>query len=140
MSPKHFVIRKTVILLFVSAAIVIMMGLFSKEKWIYASFASSLLGASYLLYAWVNFMKAKNRWVLPRLKRKKPPETPYFHQNEKAEKPGHRFASQHYSDSLEEEAEDRAEENLPKPAYFKAMAAVYTICGFVMLAASFFIK
>ena len=135
----RFIIQKIAIVLCVSAAAVIATGFFSTGGRTYAGFMAALLGAAYLLNAWVKFMKARGRMGLPRFKFKSPPEAPFFHRSDKTERPAFRFMGRHFNDSLDEEMEDALNESLPGPLRLKASAAAYAVCGVLMLSASLFV-
>ena len=138
----RFILQKIAIVLSVSAAIVVATGLFSTGGRTYAGFMAALLGAVYLLNAWVKYMKSRGRMSLPRFKFKSPPVAPFFHRNDsdKIERPAFRFAGRHFNDSLEEEMEDAMNESLSEPLRLKAEAAAYTVCGLFMLIGSLFIS
>ena len=147
----RFILSKSIVILAVSSLIVLAMGLFSAGGWTYAGFAAALLGAAYLLNAWVKFMRARNRRVLPNFRRMSRTllrglrRAPYFHRKEKTDRPGIRSVGYHFEDSLEDEAEDdseyeaEGEGRLPVALRLKAASAAYAICGVVLLIASLFI-
>lgn len=153
------------VVLTISALVILIVGLFSKGGRVYAGFAAALLGASYLLSAWVRFMRARGREVLPKLKLPSRRRAPYFHRNDKTDRPGIRSVGYHFADfdGLDDEAEETAgdaasdvagyddgrstgtqtdacvSEQLTGPQRQKAVSAAYAICGALLLTASLFI-
>ena len=167
---RIYILRKSVVVLAVSSLIVLAMGLFSVGSWTYAGFAAAFLGAAYLLNAWVKYMRARGRRVLPGRRQARSltlrsRRAPYFHRNEKTDRPGIRSIGYHYEDSLEDEHEDEQKDSLedehedeqkdsledehedeqddgrlPEPLRLKADSTAYAICGALLLIASLFIN
>ncbi len=55
-----------------------LVGLFSREGRLYAGWAVGVLAAMYLLAAWFSYLKSRGTDVMKLIRRKRPPDTPYY--------------------------------------------------------------
>ncbi len=137
---KAYILRKIILHGCVSAAVCVLLGLFSRGGRLYAGFGAAFLGAAYLLAAWLRWLKAGGTDLLRLLKRREARQVPYFHQRDKQKTPGAwpgrgKFP---YEDSLDSERQQK-DSVLPAQARLRGDAAAFGLCGAVLLAVSLFI-
>ncbi len=135
-----YIFRKILLHGCVSAALCVLLGLFSRGGRLYAGFGAAFLGAAYLLAAWLRWLKAGGTDLLRLLRRREVQQVPYFHQRDKLKTPGvwpgrGKFP---YEDSLDSERQQR-ERGLPPRSRLQGDAAAFGVCGLALLAVSLFI-
>lgn len=120
---------------------------FSREGRLYAGWAAGALGAMYLLAAWFSYLKSRDTDVMKLIRRKRPPETPYYLRGpDKRIKPALTLNNiRHaFDDDLAETAGEDApgggegEEALPLKTRQKLNALAWLAVGLALLALSLF--
>ncbi|MDD5918833.1 MAG: hypothetical protein PUD73_07085 [bacterium] len=107
---------------------------FSRLGKVYAGWFSGFLAACYLLAGWLAYLKSKGTDLGKLIRRKRPPEVPYYLRNvQKERKPrqGLNGARHTFDDDLEE----TAEEQLPSVApdvHQRARAVAFAANGVLM--------
>ena len=138
---RNYIIKKLLLHGCISACLCVLMGLFSRGEWLYAGFTAAFLGAAYLLAGWLRWLRAGGTDVLRLVRRKNAHQVPYFHQRDKQKIPGiwpgkGKFV---YEDSLESEAQERYDSEVPPGKRLQADAAAFGLCGVALLVISLFI-
>ena len=123
------------------ALVCLLMGLFSTGGAVYAGFAGGFLGALFLLMGWLKLLKTRGTDIWGLLKRKSPPEAPYFHRKDKQSPPSvwpgkNRFR---HDDGLEADASSGYDSDLSEGQRLKGDAWGGMLSGVILLAASLFI-
>ena len=107
---------------------------------VYAGWTAGLMGACYLLAGWISWMKCRGTDLSALLRRKRPPEVPYYLRGaDKSVRPrlslnGTRHA---FDDDLAETADLTAGE-LPREALWRVRAAAWAAVGILLLILSAF--
>ncbi len=107
---------------------------FSPYTGIYAGWFSGFLSACYLLAGWLSYLKSKGTDFGKLLRRKKPPETPYYLRNvakERKPRQGLNGARHVFDDDLAETAEEQ-DSLLPPPVRHRATAIAFAINGILL--------
>ncbi|HHY12715.1 MAG TPA: hypothetical protein GX529_08810 [Firmicutes bacterium] len=109
----------------------------SPEGRLYAGFMAAFLGSCYLLAGWLSYLKSTGTDVIARLKRKAPPQVPYFHRRDKAQKPQVWFwGNKHpFDDDLAETAQEHTS-NIPPTTRHKLDAMAFALVGLLLMALS----
>ncbi len=118
-------------------AVWIVVDRFSPEGRLYAGFMTAFLGSCYLLAGWLSYLKSKGTDVLGRLRRRPPPQVPYFHRRDKAQKPQvWLWGNEHpFDDDLAETTQDEVS-NIPPNKRRELDAMAFALVGLVLLALS----
>lgn len=120
---------------------------FSREGRLYAGWAAGALGAIYLLAAWFSYLKSRGTDIIKLIRRKRPPETPYYLRGpDKRIKPALSLNNiRHtFDDDLAETAGEGAsgdgegEAPLPLKTRQKLNALAFLMVGLALLALSLF--
>lgn len=113
---------------------------FSREGRLYAGWAAGALGAMYLLAAWFSYLKSKGTDFLKLIRRKHPPDVPYYLRGPDKETKaklnlnGLRHA---FDDDLAESADERANV-LALQTRQRLNALAWAVVGAALLCVSFF--
>ncbi len=112
----------------------------SREGRLYAGWAAGAMGAIYLLAAWFSFLKSRGTDFMKLIRRKRPPEVPYYLRGaDKRIKPALTLNSiRHaFDDDLEETAGEGANPSLPLQTRQRLRAFAFAAVGAAMFALSF---
>lgn len=107
---------------------------------VYAGWTAGLLGACYLLAGWVSWMKCRGTDLSALLRRKRPPEVPYYLRGTdktvrtRLSLNGNRHT---FDDDLAETADPLSEEH-PKETLWRIRAAAWAAVGVTLLILSAF--
>ena len=135
-----YTIRKFLYHLAVCAAVYLLVAAFSQGGRVYAGWAAGALGACYLLAAWFSFLKSKGTDFLKLIRRKRPPNVPYYLRGpDKQLKPRLSLDGLRHEadDDLPEMAEERASE-IPLAARLRLNALAWAAVSAAMLILSLF--
>ncbi len=125
-------LKKTMLHLMMSVLLCLAVWTFSGGGAVYAGFMAGLLGAAYLLAAWLMYLKSRGKDPFAFLKRNKTPSVPYFHRKEKGVSSKLRFFHERHEledDGLGTDGSDPKEKS-------QCGALAFLICGVVMLVMS----
>lgn len=113
---------------------------FSVMGRIYAGWFAGLMGACYLLVAWLNWLKTRGTDLGRLLRRKRPPRVPYYLRGaDKSVRPRLGIGGNHHTfeDDLPEAAE-RPEDGLDRQQTLRGRAAAFAVVGVLLLILSAF--
>ena len=136
-----YTLKKIALHLALCAAVWLAVYYFSREGRMYAGWAAGVLGAAYLLSAWFSFLKTRDTDFLSLLRRKRPPQAPYYLRGaDKQPKPSLTINQirHEYDDDLAEAEAERQSERFPLIVRQRLNAVAWSAVGLAMLAWSFF--
>lgn len=109
------------------------------EGRLYAGWMAGFLGACYLLAAWLAWLRGRGTDLGALLRRKRPPEAPYYLRAEKDRKPrlSALRGSRHFFDDDLEDAVDAADP-LPRREREQVRFLAFLATGLAMMTLSFF--
>jgi hypothetical protein len=124
----------------VGAAVWLLVRVFSPQGRVYAGWTAGLLGACYLLAGWLSRLKLQGSDLAARLRRRRPPETPYYLRGaEKSVRPRLSLGgSRHTFDDDLNETADPLGEAFDKDDIHVIRAVAWAAAGITLLVLSAF--